>query len=125
MLPIDRVTFLKGDFNNLKIQNSIINFFKRKIDVVVSDMASNTTGNKEIDTIRTGNLCLNALEFSKRVLNFNGVFVSKLFMGNVFKEVQTEAKKTFKNFYVFKPKSSRQESREIYIYCKSLRILND
>ena len=95
MLPIDRVTFLKGDFNNLKIQNSIINFFKRKIDVVVSDMASNTTGNKEIDTIRTGNLCLNALEFSKRVLNFNGVFVSKLFMGNIFKEVQTEAKKTF------------------------------
>ncbi len=125
MLPIVNVKFLRGDFINPNIQDDIINYFNKKIDVVVSDMASNTTGNKELDSIRTGNLCLNALEFSKRVLNIKGVFVSKIFMGSVFKEIQKEAKKVFKNIFFFKPKSSRKESKEIYIFCKSLRILND
>ena len=125
MLPIDNTTFLKGDFTNLETQNNIINFFGKKIDVVASDMAANTTGNKELDSIRTGNLCLNALEFSSKLLNYKGVFISKIFMGSVFKEIQINAKKFFKEVLIFKPKSSRKESKEVYIFCKYLWDLND
>jgi len=125
MLPINNTTFLKGDLTNIETQNNITNFFNTKIDIVISDMAANTTGNKELDSIRTGNLCLNALEFSYKVLNNNGVFISKIFMGSIFKEIMNEAKKMFKEVSIFKPKSSRKESKEIYMYCKYLRISND
>tara|TARA_B000000460_G_C21339814_1_gene316538 strand:- start:34 stop:657 length:624 start_codon:yes stop_codon:yes gene_type:complete len=125
MLPISNVIFLKGDFTNLETQNNIINFFNTQVDAVVSDMAPNTTGNKELDSIKTGNLCLNALEFSCKILNFKGVFISKIFMGSVFKEIEIQAKKLFKVVSFFKPKSSRKESKEIYIFCKNLKILND
>ena len=125
MLPINNVKFLKGDFTTFEIQNSIMHFFNTKIDVIVSDMASNTTGNKELDSIRTGNLCLNALEFSCKILNINGVFVSKVFMGSIFKEIKTTAENFFEKVSIFKPKSSRKESKEIYIFCKKLRIKNE
>ena len=125
MLPINNTTFLKGDLTNIETQNNIRKFFNIKIDIVISDMAANTTGNKEIDSIRTGNLCLNALELSCKILNNNGVFISKIFMGSVFKEIMNEAKKMFKEVLIFKPKSSRKESKEIYMYCKYLRISND
>ena len=71
MLPISNTIFLKGDFTELETQNKIMKFFNTKIDTVVSDMASNTTGNKELDSLRTGNLCLNALEFSRKILKTN------------------------------------------------------
>jgi len=125
MLPINNATFLKGDLTNLGTQNNIINFFNNKIDIVLSDMAANTTGNKELDSIRTGNLCLNAIEFSRKILNYKGVFISKFFMGSIFAEIRIKAKKLFKEVLIFKPKSSRKESREIYIFCKYLRISND
>ncbi len=125
MLPISNVTFLKGDFEDFKTQENIVNFFNTKIDIVVSDMALNTTGNKELDSIRTGNLCLNALEFSCKILKFRGVFVSKIFMGSVFKEIKTNAERLFKKVVIFKPKSSRKKSKEIYIFCKNLRVLNE
>jgi 23S rRNA (uridine2552-2'-O)-methyltransferase len=78
MLPISNTIFLKGDFTELETQNKIMKFFNTKIDTVVSDMASNTTGNKELDSLRTGNLCLNALEFSRKILKTNAYFVSKI-----------------------------------------------
>ena len=88
-------------------------------------MASNTMGNKELDSFRTGNLCLNALEFSRKILKANSCFVSKIFMGAIFKEIQMRAKKIFKEVLIFKPKSSRKESREIYIFCRNLKVLNE
>ena len=125
MLPITNTVFLRGDFTKLETQNKIMKFFNTKIDTVISDMAANTTGNKELDSIKTGNLCLNALEFSRKVLNYKGVFISKFFMGSIFEEIRIKAKKLFKEVLIFKPKSSRKESREIYIFCKYLRISND
>ena len=125
MLPISNTIFLKGDFTELETQNKIMKFFNTKIDTVVSDMASNTTGNKELDSLRTGNLCLNALEFSGKILKTNAYFVSKIFMGTIFKEIQIRAKEIFKEVLIFKPKSSRKESREIYIFCKNLKAIND
>jgi 23S rRNA (uridine2552-2'-O)-methyltransferase len=125
MLPISNTIFLRGDFTKIEIQNKIMKFFNTRIDAVISDMASNTTGNKELDSLRTGNLCLNALEFSRKILKINACFVSKIFMGAIFKEIHTKAKEIFKEVLVFKPKSSRRESKEIYIFCRNLKVLND
>ena len=88
-------------------------------------MAVNTTGNKKLDSLVTGELCLEAFNFACKTLNRNGNFVSKLFMGSIFKEIQTLAKTEFKEVVVFKPKSSRKESKEIYFFCKNLKDLND
>ena len=121
MLPITNTVFLRGDFTKLETQNKIMKFFNTKIDTVVSDMASNTTGNKELDSLRTGNLCLNALEFSRKILKTNAYFVSKIFMGAIFEEIQIRAKEVFKEVLIFKPQSSRKESKEIYIFCKNLK----
>ena len=125
MLPITNTVFLKGDFTELETQNKIMKFFGKRIDTMVSDMASNTTGNKSLDSLRTGNLCLNALEYSRKILKINAFFVSKIFMGGIFKEIQIRAKEIFKDVLIFKPKSSRKESKEIYIFCKNLKVLND
>ena len=118
-------TYLYKRFSNSSNYYVKRNELLSLIDIVISDMAANTTGNKEIDSIRTGNLCLNALELSCKILNNNGVFISKIFMGSVFKEIMDEVKKMFKEVSIFKPKSSRKESKEIYMHCKYLRILND
>ena len=125
MLPINNTIFLRGDFTRLETQNKIMKFFNTKIDTVISDMASNTTGNKELDSLRTGNLCLNAIEFSGKILKINACFVSKIFMGAIFKEILTRAKEIFKEVLIFKPKSSRKESKEIYIFCRNLKVSND
>ena len=86
-------------------------------------MAANTTGNKSLDCIRTNQLCLEVLEFSKTILKKDGVVVSKLFMGEDFEKVKSLGKKIFKKVNFFKPKSSRDESKETYIHCVGLKAL--
>ncbi len=120
MERIKNVEFLQGDFSDEKISNKISNFFNNKIDVVVSDIAENTSGNKELDSYRTGELCLKAMDLSLKLLHSDGVFLSKLFMGSIFDEINKKANKHFKKVAKYKPVSSRQESREIYIYCKGI-----
>jgi len=120
MKTINNVDFIKGDFLDNKIHEKIAIYFKSKIDVVLSDMAANTSGNKELDAYRTGELCLNAMNLSKKILRDEGVFLSKLFMGSIFKEIDGIAKKSFKNVVKYKPLSSKKQSKEIYIYCKGI-----
>ena len=117
---IKGVKFFTGDFLNEKSKLIIIDYFKSNIDVILSDMASNTTGNKSLDCIRTNQLCLDILDFSKERLKKKGVVVSKLFMGEEFDEIKIRAKKYFKKVHFFKPNSSRNESRETYIHCSEL-----
>jgi len=124
MKEINNVDFINGDFLDKDILNKIKIYFNSKVDVVLSDMASNTSGNKELDAYRTGELCLNAMNLSKQILQDNGVFISKLFMGSIFKEINETAKKSFKKVVIFKPLSSKKESKEIYIYCKGV-LKND
>ena len=83
-------------------------------------MAENTSGNKNLDSYRTGELCLSAMELAPKVLHKNGVFLSKLFMGSIFYDINKKANKYFKKVVKYKPLSSRQESKEIYIYCKGI-----
>ena len=112
---------IKGDFTEENNKSKIKNIFKSKVDVVLSDMAVNTTGIKNIDTIYTGELSMEAMLFSKEILNNNGKLVSKIFMGFTFNDIITEAKSIFKEVKIFKPKSSRKDSKENYIICKNLR----
>ena len=124
MKKIDNVDFINGDFLDKDIFEKIRIYFESKVDIVLSDMASNTSGNKELDAYRTGELCLNAMKLSKKILQDNGVFISKLFMGSVFKDINETAKKSFKKVVIYKPLSSKKESKEIYIYCKGV-LKND
>ena len=121
METIDNITQILGDFIEEKNKSKIKDFFKSNVDVVLSDMAVNTTGNKNIDSVHTGELCMEAMLFSKKVLNNDGKFISKIFMGSTFNEIITEAKLIFKEVKVFKPKSSRKNSKESFIICKNLR----
>ncbi len=123
MDKLDKVTFLNNDFSDEKIQDKILNFFNNKIDVIVSDMAENTTGNKTVDSIRTNSLCADVVNFSLKALTKKGTLVCKLFMGDDFLEVKNLAKKNFKNVDFFKPESSRSESKETYIICSLLKAL--
>ena len=121
MEKIENTIQIKGDFTNLDTQEEIKNFLEKRFDVVMSDMAVNTTGIKNIDSIQTGELCKEAMIFSKDVISNNGFFISKIFMGGTFNEIVALGKKIFKQVKVFKPKSSRKDSKESFIICKSLR----
>ncbi len=123
MEPINKVKFIKCDIFDSKIKDKIIDFFQGKIDVIISDMAADTTGNKSLDSIRTNQLCSKALESSTEMLKQEGVFVSKLFMGDDFITVKDLAKSLFKDVNFFKPQSSKTESKETYIHCKILKTL--
>ena len=112
---------IKGDFTNLNIQKKIKSLIKNGLDVVMSDMAVNTTGIKNIDSIQTGELCKEAMNFSKEVISTDGFFISKIFMGGTFNEIVALGKKIFKEVKVFKPKSSRKDSKESFIICKKIR----
>jgi len=121
MEPIGNSYQIVGDFNEETSKQKIINYFNEKVDLVMSDMAVNTTGNKNLDSVVTGELSLEALRFAKDQLKPNGSFVSKIFMGSTFNEIVSEAKLTFKETNIYKPPSSRKESKESFIICKKLR----
>ena len=121
MENINNTAQITGDFTEKNFQTQIKEHFKSKVDVVVSDMAVNTTGNKSVDSISTGELCKEAIIFAKDMLSKDGKFVSKIFMGSTFNEVVSMANNVFKKVNVFKPKSSRKDSKENFIICKNLR----
>ena len=112
---------IKGDFTDSIIQKQIKNYLNEDADVVLSDMAVNTTGIKNVDSFQTGELCKEAMIFSKQIMIKNGIFISKIFMGRSFNEIVALGKKIFKEVKVFKPKSSRKNSKESFIICRNLR----
>ena len=123
MEPLKNVSFFKGDFLEKDTKLAIIEYFNYNLDVIVSDMAADTTGNKSLDSIRTNQLCSDVINFSKDTLKPKGVLVSKLFMGDDFIEVKKQAKKVFEKVNFFKPESSRKESKETYLHCEILKTL--
>ena len=121
MEPIKNIIHIKGDFTVTDVQDKIKSYLSKESDVVMSDMAINTTGIKDIDSIQTGELSKEAMIFSKDVISKKGFFISKIFMGSTFNEIVALGKKIFKDVKVFKPKSSRKDSKESFIICKNLR----
>jgi cell division protein FtsJ len=123
MEPLKNVTFLKGNILEKKTKKEVIKHFNANLDVIVSDMAADTTGSKSLDSIRTNQLCADVIYFSKDTLKPKGVLVSKIFMGEDFIEVKNLAKSVFKKVNFFKPESSRRESKETYLHCEFLKSL--
>ena len=121
MEPIGNSIQIQGDFTEIETQDEIKKNLKGKADVVMSDMAVDTTGIKNIDSIQTGELCKEAMFFAKGLIKENGYFISKIFMGGTFNEIVADGKKYFKEVKVFKPKSSRKDSKESFIICRKVR----
>lgn len=92
-------------------QQKLLNYF----DVVLSDMAPATTGNKMLDATRSHQLCRAALNIAEIALKPGGSFICKIFQGEEFKEFSESVKSRFRNHRIFKPQSSRRESKEIFI----------
>ena len=123
MQPVKNVKFLKQDIQDKSTKIEIIKYFKSNLDVIISDMAADTTGVKSLDSIRTNQLSAKVIEISKDILKPKGVLVSKLFMGEDFLEIKKLAKSVFKKVNFFKPESSRRESKETYLHCEILNTL--
>ena len=123
MEPIKNVEFLRGDILKKNIKKEVLSYFNGNLDVIISDMAADTTGNKSLDAIRTNQLCAEVINFSKATLKPKGVLILKLFMGEDFIEVKNLAKSIFKKINFFKPESSRKESKETYLHCETLKSL--
>ena len=121
MEEIKNTIQIKGDFTDPNIQKKIKDYLNKGLDVVMSDMAVNTTGIQNLDAIQTGELCKEAMIFSKDVISKNGFFISKIFMGSTFNEIVALGKLIYKEVKVFKPQSSRKDSKESFIICKKLR----
>ena len=122
MEKIENVDFIKGDFRDSEIYKKIKVYFNNRVNVVLSDMSTNTSGIKSLDSYRTGELCINAMNLAIKILTQEGIFLSKVFMGSIFKEINEKANKCFKKVVIYKPLSSKQKSKEIYIYCKGIHI---
>ena len=123
MEKIEGVDFLCCDFQKEESKEKILKKLNNKADLVVSDMAADTTGNKDLDCIRTNALCAEVIEFSSFILKESGVVISKLFNGQDFLNVKNLAKSKFRKVNFFKPESSRDYSKETYIHCAGIKTL--
>lgn len=116
MDPIAGVEFLQGDFREDAVLEALLSRINgQNIDVVMSDMAANFTGNDSADSARSMYLVELALDMCNQVLKKNGAFVVKVFQGEGFEEFMKEVKLAFKAVKIRKPESSRARSREVYI----------
>ena len=107
----EHVTIYTGDM----LSQNIFFSEKKQFNVVLSDMAPSTTGNKHLDSTRSFNLAMAALECAQQKLKPCGRFVCKIFQGEDFNFFLDLVKKNFNNVKIFKPQSSRKASKEIYI----------
>ena len=122
MDPIDGVTFIHGSIEEKGIQeNALKKNNNKKFELIVSDMSPNKTGNKVSDQYAFYNIADSILEFSKNGLISKGTLVMKVFVGLGFEEFKSDLNKVFESVNYFKPKSSRQESRETYVIAKNIR----
>ena len=119
MEEIPGVTFIKGDFYSDHILSLIKEEAKDNVNIVLSDMAANTTGHSATDHLRIVDLCEQALNFALTILKPGGHFVAKIFRGGAENGILNKAKLNFSVVKHFKPKSSRKESTEFYLIALS------
>ena len=117
------VTFIQGDFREESIFNQLLEMLQgRRVDVVISDMAPNTSGNSAVDQPRMMYLCDLALDFATRVLDEKGQFLVKVFQGEGFEEYRKSVAKEFKVIKSVKPKASRPRSPEVYLLAQARKV---
>jgi 23S rRNA (uridine2552-2'-O)-methyltransferase len=124
MDKIENVFFYKKDFNETDFFNFVNNFFENnKVDLVLSDMAVNTTGHKDLDAIKTNSIALDVVNLSRVILKPKSSLLVKIFSGKDENILIKNAKNSFKNIERIKPDSSRKESREMYLLCSDLKTI--
>lgn len=122
MEDLPGVKFIQQNFLAPEAEEIILGEMNgEKYDVVMSDMAANTTGNRNIDHIRTSALVEEAFNFAIKVLKDGGSFIAKVFQGGTEPELFKRMKENFKTVKHFKPDSSRKESVEIYVIAQGFR----
>ena len=124
MDKIDNVFFYKKDFNETDFFDFVNNFFAlNKVDIVLSDMAVNTTGNKDLDAMKTNSIALDVVNLSKVILKPKSSLLVKIFSGKDENILIKNAKDSFKIIERIKPDSSRKESKEMYLLCRDLKTI--
>jgi 23S rRNA (uridine2552-2'-O)-methyltransferase len=123
MDPLAGVSFLQGDFREENVLNELLNKIGGKnVDLVMSDMAPNMSGNDAIDQAKSMYLGELALDMCHRVLKQNGSFVIKVFMGQGFEPFMKDLQEVFKTVKTRKPESSRARSREVYLVATGYKL---
>ena len=112
---IPGVWFYQGDIFEDKVINYIETFFQKKIDLIISDMSPNSTGNKKVDHLRILSLVERVIFISNQLLQKDGFIIIKIFQGGMQGDLMNSMKKSLKNIKNFKPKASRKESPEMYL----------
>ena len=120
MAPIAGVEFFCGDFNDPQALATLRSAIEMtRIDLVMSDMAPNISGNRAVDQPRAMQLAEEAFEFALGVMDEGGSLLIKLFQGEGFEEFIGTAKRSFQTVRVIKPRASRPESREMYLLART------
>jgi len=115
--PLTKAFFIQGNIQDEEIINSILKFSNSSVDVVLSDLSPNVSGNWDLDHARQIDLTRTALKLSNKILKKDGKVVLKVFQGDMLNELIDELKKEFKKIIITKPNASRQTSSEIYLIC--------
>lgn len=126
ILPMDAladVTFIQGDFREDEVLEKLMSHIpERGVDLILSDMAPNMSGNKAIDLPRAMYLAELAIDFAEKVLKPGGTLLMKVFHGSGFEELLRTARSRFKNVALKKPQASRARSRETYLLAKGYNL---
>lgn len=123
MDPIAGVDFLRGDFREADVLEALLNRIDGKnVDLVMSDMAPNLSGNDTVDQAQSMYLVELALDMCHQVLKPNGKFVVKVFQGEGFDQFMQDVKSAFKVVKIRKPESSRARSREVYLVATGYKL---
>lgn len=115
--PLKDTFFIQGNIEHEDIINSILKISSSQVDVVLSDLSPNVSGNWDLDHARQIDLSRNVLKLCNRILKHGGKAVFKVFQGDMLNEIISELKKEFKKVIITKPTASRQVSSEIYLIC--------
>lgn len=119
--PVSGATFIQGDFLDDGADQQLIEMLGGKADLVLSDMAPNTSGHVATDHLRIMALAETALHFACEILTPDGVFVAKLFQGGAQIEMLNTLKQRFKTVRHAKPPASRKDSKEMYVVAMGFR----
>jgi 23S rRNA (uridine2552-2'-O)-methyltransferase len=120
--PLQNCKFVQGDFTDDETVEEILKLLGgNKLDVVISDMAPNSTGHTKTDHLRIMHMLELALLFAVENLKPDGSFICKVLRGGTEKELLDSAKKHFSKVKHFKPAASRQESTEMYLIAKGFK----
>lgn len=125
LLPMDSIAgvdFIQGDFTEEDIFDELLKLIENSpVDLVISDMAPNLSGNKAVDQPAVMYLAELAVELAEKVLTSDGVFIAKLFQGQGFDPFVLQVRTLFNGVSIIKPDASRSRSREVYLVAKGLK----